>query len=65
MLLPVMPLNKSLEFWNGGLEYILHQPPSYDMNIQTLIPPATCAIHNFIRRYDPDELESITEGLED
>jgi hypothetical protein len=44
---------------------ILHQPPSYDMNVQTLIPPATCAIHNFIRRYDPDELESITEGLED
>ena len=44
---------------------ILHQPPSYDMNVQTLIPPATCAIHNFICHYNPDELESIDEGLED
>lgn len=36
---------------------ILDCPPQYDMNIQALIPPALAALHNFIRKYDPDEIE--------
>jgi hypothetical protein len=31
------------------------------MDIQALIPSALCAIHNFIRDYDPDELAEYTE----
>jgi hypothetical protein len=31
------------------------------MSVQVCIPPALCALHNFIRRYDPDDLN----GLED
>jgi len=27
------------------------------MSIQVLIPPALAALHNFIRKYDPDEIE--------
>ena len=26
------------------------------MNVQARIPPALCAIHNFIYRYDPDDI---------
>ena len=38
---------------------ILVLPPEYSMKIKALIPPALCAIHNFIRRYDPNEIESL------
>jgi hypothetical protein len=38
---------------------ILVLPPEYSMKIQALIPPALCAIHNFIRRYDPNEIQSL------
>jgi hypothetical protein len=31
------------------------------MDIQVLIPPALCAIHNFIRRYDPDEIHHFND----
>jgi len=34
---------------------ILVVPPEYRMKDQVLIPPALCALHNFIRRYDPFE----------
>jgi hypothetical protein len=40
---------------------ILVVPPEYNMKIQSLIPPALCAIHNFIRRYDPLEIEDLME----
>ena len=35
---------------------VLRDPPEYDMDTQTLIPPALAALHNFIRQYDPDEI---------
>lgn len=36
---------------------ILYLPPGYDMSIQVLILPALAALHNFIRKYDPNEIE--------
>lgn len=36
---------------------ILQLPPEYAMEIQSLIPPALAALHNFIRQYDPDEID--------
>lgn len=36
---------------------ILTIPPEYSMAIQARIPPALCAIHNFIRIHDPDEIQ--------
>ena len=44
---------------------ILHQTPSYNMDVQTLIPPAACAIHNFIHCYDTNELETLDYVSED
>ena len=35
---------------------ILILPPEFSMRIQAQIPPALCAIHNFIQRYDPSEI---------
>jgi hypothetical protein len=35
---------------------ILVIPAEYDMSVQARIPPALCAIHNFIYRYDPDDI---------
>ena len=35
--------------------HILQIPLEYDMNIQARVPVALCALHNFIRRYDPDD----------
>jgi hypothetical protein len=35
---------------------ILVNPPHYDMDIQARLPPALAAIHNFIRIYDPDDI---------
>jgi hypothetical protein len=40
---------------------ILIMPPEYSMSIQKLIPPALCALHNFIREYDPDDLAQYME----
>jgi DDE superfamily endonuclease len=37
---------------------ILHSPPAYDMDIQSLIPAALAALHNFIRIYDPDDIDT-------
>ena len=34
---------------------ILQIAPEYNINIQARIPAALCAIHNFIRRHDPNE----------
>src|SRR6266576_2247386 len=36
-------------------------PPEYSLKIQSRIPPALCAIHNFIRRYDPTEISDLVE----
>jgi hypothetical protein len=33
---------------------ILQLLPEYAMDIQARVPDALCALHNFIRRYDPD-----------
>lgn len=41
---------------------ILQLPPEYDMSIQALIPPALAALHNFIRQYDPDEIQMYDDG---
>jgi hypothetical protein len=35
---------------------ILQLPPEYHISIQALIPPALAALHNFIRKYDPKEI---------
>jgi hypothetical protein len=35
---------------------ILQLPPEYNMDVQALIPPALAALHNFIRKFDPDEI---------
>jgi hypothetical protein len=34
---------------------ITEQPPRYPMTVQVRIPPALCAMHNFILRHDPDD----------
>ena len=38
---------------------ILQLPPEYDISIQALIPSALAALHNFIQRYNPDEIGEI------
>ena len=35
------------------------------MDVQARIPPALCAIHNFIRIHDPDELAEYAEDSVD
>ena len=35
---------------------LLQFPAEYNMDIQACIPTALCALHNFMRRYDPDEI---------
>jgi hypothetical protein len=44
---------------------ILLIPPEYTMKVQARIPPALCALHNFIRRYDPDEIETYITDSDD
>ena len=34
---------------------ILLLAPEYNLHTQARLPTALCALHNFIRRYDPDE----------
>lgn len=36
---------------------ILNLPPEYDMSVQSHIPTALAALHNFIRHYDPEEID--------
>lgn len=43
---------------------ILVLPPEYSMEIQARIPAALCALHNFIRRYDPTELDDYPEPVD-
>jgi hypothetical protein len=42
--------------------HILIHPPEYDLDIQARIPPALAAVHNFIRRHDPDEIEEFADS---
>jgi hypothetical protein len=44
---------------------ILLLPSEYDMKIQAHIPPALCAIHNFICQYDPREIEEFEDSVGD
>jgi hypothetical protein len=41
---------------------ILVVPPELSLNIQVRIPLALAAIHNFIRKHNPDELEELLEA---
>jgi hypothetical protein len=40
---------------------ILVHPPEYSMSTQARIPPALCAIHNFIRIHDPMEINEFAD----
>jgi hypothetical protein len=45
---------------------ILEQPPRYPMSVQVRIPPALCALHNFILRHDLDDVKlDLDEGEEE
>ena len=44
---------------------ILTHPSEYDMAIQACIPPALCAVHNFIRVHDEDEIHEFVPNLHD
>jgi hypothetical protein len=44
---------------------ILTRPPEYDMSIQARIPPALCAVHNFICIHDADEIRDFEGVVED
>ncbi len=43
---------------------ILNNPPNFSMDIQIRIPPALAAMHNFILRYDPDDLEVVLQEMD-
>ena len=40
---------------------ILVCPPEYSMEIQARIPPALCALHNFICRADPTDIDDYSD----
>lgn len=42
---------------------ILTHPVEYDMAIQAHVPPALCAVHNFIRIHDEDEIHEFVPNL--
>ncbi|KAH9012475.1 hypothetical protein EDB84DRAFT_1250841, partial [Lactarius hengduanensis] len=44
---------------------LLSHPPEYPMSIQVHIPPALAAVHNFIRKYDPEEICEFTDTRDD
>jgi hypothetical protein len=44
---------------------ILTHPSQYDMAIQARIPPALCAVHNFIRIHDDDEIHDFLPNVQD
>jgi hypothetical protein len=35
---------------------ILVYPPQFDMDLQARLPPALAALHNFIRKHDPNDI---------
>lgn len=43
---------------------ILVFPPEYSMEIQARIPAALCALHNFIRRSDPTEIDEYSDDTD-
>jgi hypothetical protein len=43
---------------------ILVFPPEYSMEIQARIPAALCALHNFIRRSDPSEIDDYPDAAD-
>lgn len=43
---------------------ILLLAPEYCMDIQARIPPALCAIHNFIRIHDPQDIENFADVVD-
>jgi DDE superfamily endonuclease len=43
---------------------ILIHPPQFDMDIQAHVPPALAALHNFIRKYNPDNIADF-DNVED
>jgi hypothetical protein len=42
---------------------ILQLPPEYHMDVQARIPDALCALHNFIRKFDPDIFDEEADDL--
>jgi hypothetical protein len=44
---------------------ILTHPSKYDMTIQARLPHALCAVHNFIRIHDEDEINEFAPDLHD
>jgi hypothetical protein len=44
---------------------ILTYPPQYDIAIQARIPPALCAVHNFIRIHNSDEIDEFNLNIRD
>ncbi|EGN91538.1 hypothetical protein SERLA73DRAFT_67224, partial [Serpula lacrymans var. lacrymans S7.3] len=44
---------------------LLNSAPEYNMDIQAKIPPALCVIHNFIRIYDPSDIDDFDTDLLD
>jgi hypothetical protein len=43
---------------------ILVCPPEYSMEIQARIPAALCALHNFIRRSDPTDIDDFSDATD-
>lgn len=43
---------------------ILTHPPEYDLGVQARIPPALCALHNFIMAHDADVAQEMEDALE-
>ena len=41
---------------------ILVYPPQFDMETQTRLPPALAALHNFIRKHDPDDIADFDDS---
>jgi hypothetical protein len=44
--------------------HILLLAPEYDMGIQSMVSPALCALHYFICRNDPSDVEDYTDMVE-
>ena len=40
---------------------ILLLAPEYDMDVQARVPPALCALHNFIRQHDPSDINDFAD----
>jgi hypothetical protein len=44
---------------------ILTRPPQFSLAIQSRVPPALAALHNFIMEHDYEDLEELTGNIED